>query len=184
VNLAHVARIAAAADVPVQVGGGLRTAADVSAALAAGASRVILGTAALRDVDLLDQAIAEHGEHVVVSVDARRGMLAADGWQEQTQIPVTSVVERLGARGVRRFVYSSIERDGTLVGPDLDGVIEMASAVRGSFVYSGGVGSLDDLARLIALRQVNLRGVIVGTALYERRLDLGEAQALLSGAAH
>jgi phosphoribosylformimino-5-aminoimidazole carboxamide ribotide isomerase len=182
-NLGHVERIAAAAHVPLQVGGGLRSGADVSAALAAGASRVILGTAALRDVDFLDQAIAEHGEQVVVSVDAREGLLAADGWQEQTQIPVTSVVERLGARGVRHFVYSSIERDGTMSGPDVAGVLEMATAVRGSFVYSGGIGSLDDLAALIALRQVNLRGVIVGKALYERRFELGEAQALLAGAA-
>jgi phosphoribosylformimino-5-aminoimidazole carboxamide ribotide isomerase len=182
-NLSHVARIAAAVDVPMQLGGGLRQAADVSAALAAGASRVILGTAALRDVDFLDQVIAEYGEHVVVSVDARAGMLAADGWQEQTKIPVTSVVERLGARGVRRFVYSSIERDGTLAGPDLDGALVMARAVRGSFVYSGGVGSLGDLSALIALRQVNLSGVIVGKALYEHRFELQEAQSLLSGSA-
>jgi phosphoribosylformimino-5-aminoimidazole carboxamide ribotide isomerase len=181
-NLAHVSRIAAALDVPIQVGGGLRNAADVSAALAAGASRVIIGTAALRDVDFLDQAIAEHGEQVVVSVDARQGLLAAEGWQEQTRIPITSVVERLGARGVRRFVYSSIDRDGMLNGPDIDGVLEMATAVRGSFVYSGGVSSLDDLAQLIALRQVNLSGVIVGTALYERRFELAEAQELLAGA--
>jgi phosphoribosylformimino-5-aminoimidazole carboxamide ribotide isomerase len=181
-NLAHVSRIAAAVDVPIQLGGGLRNSADVSAALAAGASRVILGTAALRDVDFLDQAIADHGEQVVVSVDARQGLLAAEGWQQQTRIPITSVVERLGARGVRRFVYSSIDRDGMLTGPDIDGVLEMAAAVRGSFVYSGGVASLDDLCRLIALRQVNLSGVIVGKALYERRFELGEAQALLAGA--
>jgi phosphoribosylformimino-5-aminoimidazole carboxamide ribotide isomerase len=180
VNLSQVSRIAAVVDVPIQLGGGLRSGADVSAALEAGASRVILGTAALRDVDFLDEVIDDYGEHVVVSVDARGGMLAADGWQEQTQIPVISVVERLGARGVRRFVYSNIDRDGTLAGPDLDGVLEMARAVRGSFVYSGGISSLEDLSALIALRQVNLAGVIVGKALYERRFDLEEAQALLS----
>jgi phosphoribosylformimino-5-aminoimidazole carboxamide ribotide isomerase len=183
VNLSHVSRIAAAVDVPIQLGGGLRNSSDVSAALRAGASRVILGTAALRDVDFLDEVIGEYGEHVVVSVDARGGMLAADGWREQTQIPVISVVERLGARGVRRFVYSSIERDGTLAGPDLDGALEMARAVRGSFVYSGGISSLQDLSALIALRQVNLAGVIVGKALYEHRFDLQDAQALLSRSA-
>jgi phosphoribosylformimino-5-aminoimidazole carboxamide ribotide isomerase len=180
-NLAHVARIAAAVDVPVQLGGGLRSSADVRAALGTGVSRVILGTAALRDVDFLDQVISAHDEHVVVSLDARGGMLAAAGWREQTEIPVTSVVERLGARGVRRFVYSSIDRDGMLGGPDLAGTLQMAGAVRGSFLYSGGVSSLEDLSALIALRQVNLTGVIVGKALYERRLDLREAQALLSG---
>lgn len=180
VNLAHVSRIAASLDVPIQVGGGLRSAADVSAALAAGASRVILGTAALRDLDFLDRAIVDHGEQVVVSVDARDGLLAAEGWQEQTQIPVASVVERLGARGVRRFVYSSIDRDGTLTGPDLDAVLEMAGAVRGSFIYSGGISSLKDLSALVGLRQVNLSGVIIGKALYEGRFELGDAQALVS----
>ncbi len=178
-NLPDVARIAAAIDVPIQLGGGLRDASAVAAAIDAGVTRVILGTAAFRDVDFLDQVVAEHGEHVVVSVDARGGLLAAAGWVEQTQIPVTSVVERLGARGVRRFVYSSIERDGMLNGPDLDGALEMAAATRGSFIYSGGIGSLEDLSALLALRQVNLTGVIVGKALYERRFALREAQALL-----
>jgi phosphoribosylformimino-5-aminoimidazole carboxamide ribotide isomerase len=179
VNLKHVKRIAAAAGVPVQVGGGLRTAAALREALDAGAARVVLGTAAYNDVDFLDQALADHGDHVVVSVDARDGRLAASGWTEQTDIPAESVVERLGARGVRRFVYSSIERDGRLSGPDLDRARAIAQAVRGSFVYSGGIASLDDLRALAALRQVNLSGVIVGKALYEQRFTVEEAQRAL-----
>ncbi len=179
VNLAHVERIADAVDVPVQVGGGLRTLEAVRAVAGAGAARVILGTAAFRDVDLLDAAVAEFGDRLVVSVDARDGKLAASGWVEQTDIPIESVVERMGARGVRRFVYSSIERDGMLAGPDLDGARRVAGSVRGSFVYSGGVASLDDLQALADLRQVNLDGVIVGKALYESRFGVGEAQALL-----
>jgi phosphoribosylformimino-5-aminoimidazole carboxamide ribotide isomerase len=87
----------------------------------------------------------------------------------------------MGARGVRRFVYSSIERDGMLEGPDLDGVRRVARAVRGSFVYSGGVASLEDLRALADLRQVNLAGVIVGKALYERRFAVAEGQAVLNG---
>jgi phosphoribosylformimino-5-aminoimidazole carboxamide ribotide isomerase len=178
-NLEHVERIAGELDVPVQVGGGLRAAAVVHAAVSAGAARVVLGTAAFRDVEFLDQMVAELGDRVVVSVDARSGRLAAEGWVEQTDIPVAAVIERLGARGVRRFVYSSIDRDGTLSGPDLDGVREVAGAVHGSFVYSGGVSSLQDLEALAALRQVNLSGVIVGKALFEGRFEVGEAQALL-----
>ena len=116
---------------------------------------------------------------MVVSVDARDGMLAASGWTEQTEIPVESVIERLGARGVRRFVYSSIERDGMLDGPDLDGVRRWRPRCAGRFVYSGGVASLDDLRALAELRQVNLAGVIVGKALYERRFTVAEAQAVL-----
>ena len=180
-NLGHVERIANAVNVPVQVGGGLRDKASVDAVIAAGAYRVILGTAAFRDVDFLDGAVAEHGDKVVVSVDGRAGKLAASGWTEQTEIPVTSVFERLAGRGVRRFVYSSIERDGMLTGPDLDGAREVASAVRGSFVYSGGVSSLDDLSALAALRQVNLTGVIVGKALYEGRFAVADAQLILDG---
>ena len=178
-NLKHVRRIAGEVDVPIQVGGGLRTIAALRDVVQAGAARVVIGTAAYTDVDFLDEAVAEFGARVVVSVDARDGLLAASGWSEQTQIPMESVVERLGGRGVRRFVYSSIEQDGTLAGPDIDGARRIAAAVRGSFVYSGGVASLDDIRSLVALRQVNLSGVIVGKALYEGRFTVGEAQQAL-----
>ena len=100
VNLEHVRRIAGEVGVPVQVGGGLRTSDSVRAVLEAGAARVVLGTAALHDIDFLDETIAEHRERVVVSVDARGGLLAASGWTEQTEIPVESVIDSLGRRGV------------------------------------------------------------------------------------
>ncbi len=182
VNFDQVRRIVAAVDVPVQVGGGLRTIAAVRAALAAGAARAILGTAAYNDMDLLEQALDEHRERVVISVDARRGRLAMSGWTEQTEIPAESVIETLGRRGARRFVYSSIERDGMLSGPDLSEVQRIAQAVRGTFIYSGGVSSLADLSRLAGLRQVNLAGVIVGKALYEERFDVAQGQAALGRA--
>jgi phosphoribosylformimino-5-aminoimidazole carboxamide ribotide isomerase len=180
-NLEHVARITAAVTVPVQVGGGLRTVAAVDGALAAGATRVVLGTAAFTDVDFLDEVIALHRERVVLSVDARLGRLASSGWTTQTEIPAESAIESMGRRGVTRFVYSNIDRDGMLMGPDLGEVARIAAAVRGTFTYSGGVSSLADLKALAALRQVNLTGVIVGKALYEARLDVGEAQAVLDG---
>jgi phosphoribosylformimino-5-aminoimidazole carboxamide ribotide isomerase len=181
VNLDHVRRIAAEVGVPVQVGGGLRRIESVRAAVAAGAARVVLGTAAYDDVDLLDAAVAEFRDRVVVSIDARHGKLAGAGWTEQTEIPIESVIEGMTLRGVRRFVYSSIERDGMLSGPDLDGARRVAEAVRGTYLYSGGVASLEDLRALRALRQVNLAGVIVGKALYERRFTVGEGQAALEG---
>lgn len=181
VNLEQVRRITAQAEVPVQVGGGLRTIDAVHAAIEAGAARVLVGTAAYRDVDFLDQAIAEFGDRVVVSVDARDGRLAGAGWTEQTDIPIEAVIEHLNARGVRRFVYSSIDRDGMLEGPDLDGARRVAEAVRGTYTYSGGVSSLEDLRALANLRQVNLVGVIVGKALYEGRFTVADAQAVLDG---
>jgi phosphoribosylformimino-5-aminoimidazole carboxamide ribotide isomerase len=180
-NLEHVARIVGDLDVAVQVGGGLRTIAAVSAAIDAGAVRVVLGTAAYRDVDFLDEAVGKLGDRVVISIDARDGRLAASGWTEQTDIPIESVIERLAGRGVRRFVYSSIDRDGMLTGPDLDGVRRVADALRGSFLYSGGVSSVADLQALATLRQVNLAGVIVGKALYEGRFTVAEAQLALGG---
>ncbi len=183
-NLEHVVRIAQAVPVPVQVGGGLRSSEALEATVAAGAARVVLGTAAYADVDFLDAALERFGDRVVVSVDVRGGHLAASGWTEQTEIPAKVVIERLGARGVRRFVYSSIERDGMLEGPDLEAVRKIAGVVRGSFVYSGGVSSLEDLKALALLRQVNLAGVIVGTALYERRFEAGEAQQVLDQHRH
>jgi phosphoribosylformimino-5-aminoimidazole carboxamide ribotide isomerase len=182
VNLDHVSRIAAAVDVPLQFGGGLRSAEAVSDALAAGARRIVIGTAAYRDVDFLDDVLSEYGDRVTVSIDARDGRLAAAGWTEQTDIPAESVVAHLGARGVRRFIYSSIERDGMLSGPDLDRARGIAAVVRGSFIYSGGVSSLEDLQALAALRQVNLAGVIVGKALYEQRFEVREAQRALEAA--
>ena len=178
-NLAHLERIAGGVGVPVQVGGGLRTAAAVTAAVDAGATRVILGTAAFDDVDFLDLAVAEHGDRVVVSIDARDGKLAAAGWLRQTSIPVQDAITRMTDRGVRRFVYSSIERDGALGGPDLDGTRAVADTVHGTFIYSGGVSGLEDLEALTRLRQVNLVGVIVGKALYEGRFEVGAAQAVL-----
>jgi phosphoribosylformimino-5-aminoimidazole carboxamide ribotide isomerase len=181
-NLEHVSRIVRALDVPIQVGGGLRTADHADEAVAAGARRIVLGTAAYRDIDFLDEVLGKHGDRVLVSIDARNGRLAAEGWTEQTDIPDASVVAHFGARGVRRFIYSSIERDGMLSGPDLDGARRVASAVRGSFIYSGGVSSLDDLRALTALRQVNLAGVIVGKALYEQRFDVEQAQRVLESA--
>jgi phosphoribosylformimino-5-aminoimidazole carboxamide ribotide isomerase len=183
VNLEHVRRIAEQAGVPIQVGGGLRSTEAIDQVLDAGAERVVLGTAAYHDIDLLDDAVDRLGNRLVVSVDARDGRLAASGWMEQTDIPINSVIERLGARGVRRFVYSSIDRDGMLTGPDLAGVTRIAQMVRGSFVYSGGISSVDDLRALAALRQVNLAGAIVGKALYEQRFTVREAQLALNGAA-
>lgn len=178
-NVGVIERITSALEVPVQVGGGLRSESAVADVVAAGATRVILGTAAFSDVEFLDAVLATHGDRVVVSVDARAGKLAAAGWTEQTDVPTAEAFKRLGDRGVRRFVYSSIERDGMLTGPDLDGARMAAETVHGTFTYSGGISTLADLEALADLRQVNLTGVIVGKALYEQRFGVGEAQALL-----
>ena len=178
-SLDHLERITSALAVPVQYGGGLRSLPAVRAALRAGATRIVLGTAAYTDVDFLDDVVGAYGDRVVVSVDTRGGHVTTSGWTETTQMPADDVIERLQARGVHQFVYSNVDRDGLLAGLDPAEVRRVADAVRGRFIYSGGVGSLDDLRALVALRQVNLAGVIVGKALYERRFTIAEAQAVL-----
>jgi phosphoribosylformimino-5-aminoimidazole carboxamide ribotide isomerase len=184
VNAEAVRRIVKRLHVPIQVGGGLRSIDAVEEVVSAGASRVVLGTAALHDVDLLDEAVARLGDRVVVSIDARNQRPATRGWTDELNIPVETVIQRLGDRGVRRFVYSSIDRDGTLTGPDLQAAMRVAESVRGTFFYSGGISSVDDLRALAALRQVNLAGVIVGKALYEQRFSVSEGQRALDSSVH
>jgi len=179
-NLRHVEAITAELSVPVQLGGGLRSLPSVRDALRAGVERVILGTAAYNDIDFLDDVLGAFRERVIVSVDTRGGHVSTSGWQETTQMPADSVIERLQHRGVRSFVYTNVDRDGMLEGPDPEEVRRIAEVVRGRFLYSGGIGSLEDLERLAALRQVNLGGVIVGKALYEGRFTIAEAHEALA----
>jgi phosphoribosylformimino-5-aminoimidazole carboxamide ribotide isomerase len=181
VNLEHVRRIVAAVDVPMQVGGGLRDGAAIERVLAAGATRAVLGTTAQANPDLVGELVAEHGEAIVASVDARGGEVAVSGWTERTGTRVAKLLGELGARGVRRFVYTPVEVDGTLEGPALEDLSAVASGVEGELVYSGGVGSLDDLEALAGLDMPSLAGVIVGRALYEGRFTVAEGQAALRG---
>ncbi len=178
-NLHHLERITHELDVPVQYGGGLRALPAVRDALRAGAERVILGTAAYTDVDFLDDVLGAFGERMVVSVDTRGGFVSTAGWTETTQMPAEAVIQRLQHRGVRSFVFTNVDKDGMLEGPDVDEVRRVATVVRGRFLYSGGIGKLEDLEALASMRQVNLGGVIVGKALYERRFTVQEGQAAL-----
>jgi phosphoribosylformimino-5-aminoimidazole carboxamide ribotide isomerase len=180
-NLHHLEAIAGELGVPVQVGGGLRSVEAVRDAIAAGAARVILGTAAFTDVDFLDEVVGEFGERTVVSIDTRGGFVSTSGWTETTDMPAAVVIDRMQDRGVRTFVFTNVDKDGLLGGPDLDEVRAIARVVRGRFMYSGGIGRTEDLAALARLRQVNLAGVIAGKALYERKFTIAEGQAALDG---
>jgi phosphoribosylformimino-5-aminoimidazole carboxamide ribotide isomerase len=179
VNLEHVARIVEGTALPVQLGGGLRSIEAIDAAFAAGVERVVLGTAAFADEALLAQALASHRDRVVVSVDVRGGVVATAGWTQTGSLDALAAVTALNERGVRRFVYTDVDRDGMLGGPDLGGVAAVADAVEGELLYSGGIGSLADLRALVALRRPRLEGVIAGKALYERRFSIAEAQEAL-----
>jgi phosphoribosylformimino-5-aminoimidazole carboxamide ribotide isomerase len=181
VNLEHLRRIAEELGVPVQYGGGLRTLEAVDRALAAGAQRAILGTAAFTDPDLLERALARHGpERVLVSVDVRDGRVATAGWTETIEMSAAQAIAALYERGVRELVFTNVDRDGMLEGPDLDEVRQVARAAgEGRVLYSGGIGRIADLEGLAALGEESLAGAIVGKALYERRFTVAEARVAL-----
>ena len=183
VNLDHLRRIADELGVPVQYGGGLRSAAAVNDALDAGATRVILGTAAFTQPGLLEQVLSEHGpERVLVSVDVRDGHITTAGWTETTEITTAAVIDSLARRGARQLVFTNVDRDGMLQGPDLEEVRRVARAAHdGSVIYSGGIGQLADLQGLAGLGEESLEGVIVGKALYERRFTVAQAREILTG---
>jgi phosphoribosylformimino-5-aminoimidazole carboxamide ribotide isomerase len=165
----------------VQLGGGLRDSGKVEEAISSGVERVVLGSAAVKDPDLAAAIAAAHGDRVVVSVDSRSGRVAAEGWTESSDLDTRDVVTALGERGVRRFVYTPVDVDGLMEGPDLDSLREVAAATDAEVIYSGGVGSIDDLRALSELGLENLEGVIVGKALYEGRFTIAEAKAALDG---
>jgi phosphoribosylformimino-5-aminoimidazole carboxamide ribotide isomerase len=179
VNLEHLRRITTELGVAVQYGGGLRDLGAVRSALAAGAERVVVGTAAYSDVDFVDQLFETWPNRVVIAVDVRGGHVSVAGWTKATQMLPEDIITRLQRRGVKQFMYTNVDRDGTLEGPDLDEVRRISSAVRGRFLYSGGISSADDLRSLASLRLVNLAGVVSGKALYERRFSVTEGQAAL-----
>jgi phosphoribosylformimino-5-aminoimidazole carboxamide ribotide isomerase len=179
VKLEHVRRIVAAVGIPVQLGGGLRDSKKVEEAFSSGAERVVLGTAAVRDPEMAAAIAAAHEDRVVVSVDSRAGEVAAEGWTESSGLGTDEVVAALSERGIRRFVYTPVDVDGMMEGPDLDSLRKVAGATSGEVIYSGGVGSLEDLRAVGELELDNLGGVIVGRALYEQRFTVAEAQAAL-----
>jgi phosphoribosylformimino-5-aminoimidazole carboxamide ribotide isomerase len=176
VNLDALVRITGLG-VPVQYGGGLRSAADAKAALDAGAARVVLGTVAFLNPQLLDELVAAHGEHIAVGLDVREGRVVVHGWQERTEQSPADAASRLSRAGVATIVYTNVDWDGTMRGTDLQVARELIEAANGArVIYSGGIGSLDDLRSLAGL---DLDGVIVGKALYESRFTVGEALATL-----
>jgi len=178
-NLPAVAGMALEVGLPIQLGGGLRTAEAVADALSAGASRVVLGTAAERDPDLLAEVLERFGERIAVAVDVRGDRVAADGWTKRTEHTADALLDRLCVQGVRTVIYTDVDRDGMLEGPDLEAISKVAERAPQGLIYSGGIGSLADLERLAGLGKETLAGVIVGKALYDGRFSVAEAQAVL-----
>ncbi len=176
VNLAIIREIAAALKIPVETGGGIRDLARAEKLLEAGVSRVIFGTAAVKNPDLIEEACQKFGsDKVVLGLDARNGLVAIEGWGEVASRPALDLAGEMRQRGVERVIFTDISRDGTLKGPNLAAIREMAEKSNLKVIASGGVSTLEDIRQLKTLESLGVEGVITGKALYAGTLKLEEA---------
>lgn len=173
--------IVAAVDIPVQYGGGIRSEQALALVAGLGVQWVVMGTAAITALELLDDAVDWLGERLVVGMDCTDGMVATHGWQERTQMSAVKFLRILEEHGVKRVVYTDTSRDGMLGGPNLTGLRDLAEMTSLELICSGGVALLDDLRRLQRLNAANVVGVIIGRALYEKAFTLAEAMAAVRG---
>lgn len=174
-NLDAIKSILSQLTIPVQVGGGVRDAATADTLLAAGANRVVLGTAAVEDPDLVQQLCQRHGsQRVVVAIDAREGQVATRGWRETTSIGVLALAQEMAALGVCRLLYTDISRDGTLTGPNIAANAALVRQTGLAVLASGGVASLEHIRQL---GTAGVEGVVLGRALYTGAINLADALA-------
>ncbi len=183
VNAAAVEAILAAVELPVQLGGGIRDRAAIDRWLDRKIARVILGTAAVNDPDLVRDAARAYPGRIAVGIDARNGRVAVRGWAETTDMEASDLARRFEDAGVAAIIYTDIERDGVLAGLNLDATIALARAVSIPVIASGGLASLDDIRRMMQPEYAALAGAISGRALYDGRLDARQALAVLGGKA-
>ena len=167
-----ISSIVGAVKIPVQVGGGIRTAKSIEKLLDAGVDRVILGTAAIENEDVLREGCKRFGNRIIAGVDARNGYVATRGWVESSKVTAIELIERMKSIGVGRFVYTDISRDGTLTEPNFSAIEELIAKVDAKVIVAGGITSIEHLRKLAAL---GVEGAIVGRALYTGHIDLKKA---------
>ena len=181
VNVGVVERIVKSLDIPVQYGGGIRSARNLALVAGIGVHWVVMGTAAVTALDLLDDSLKWLGERLVVGLDCSDGMVTTHGWQQRSQMSALHFSKILVEHGVKRVVYTDTARDGMLGGPNLCGLRDLADATALEIVLSGGIGLLDDLRRLKKLDLPTVVGVIIGRSLYENAFTLADALAVYAG---
>ncbi|GFE70152.1 1-(5-phosphoribosyl)-5-[(5-phosphoribosylamino)methylideneamino]imidazole-4-carboxamide isomerase [Chroococcus sp. FPU101] len=175
VNLSTIKKIVEEISIPVQVGGGLRDVQSVADLLSLGVERAILGTIAVDNKIIVEQLCQEFPHQIVVGIDARQGKVATKGWLETSEVNATDLAQQMETLGVAAIIFTDIQRDGTLKGPNLNSLRELANAVNIPIIASGGVSSLTDLLSLLSLEPLGVTGAIVGKALYTGDLSLSEA---------
>ncbi|HET9532883.1 MAG TPA: 1-(5-phosphoribosyl)-5-[(5-phosphoribosylamino)methylideneamino]imidazole-4-carboxamide isomerase [Blastocatellia bacterium] len=181
-NLRIIRRIIEQTSIPVEVGGGIRSLADIESLLFdVGARYVIVGTLAVEQPDMVEQAVARFGDRIVASIDARGSLVATRGWTETTETDLFALARRLTEMGIERIIYTDISRDGRMEGPNFEMTREVARASRARVTASGGVASLEDIKQLCDLESDGVDSVIVGKALYENRFTLKEAMRATFG---
>ena len=176
-NLSVIERMIQEIDVPIQVGGGIRDRKAVDRYMQAGADRVIIGTEAIRNPDLVAECCKDYPDRVVVAIDARGGLVAIEGWVETTRTPAVELARQFEATGIAAINFTDIHRDGMQTGPNIEETRKLAEAISIPVVASGGVSSLEDIRNLLPLEAVGVVGVITGKALYAGTLRLGDAIA-------
>lgn len=177
-NLNWIRRITASLDIPIEVGGGIRTEADLETIINAGASYAILGTKACEDETFLKKALEGYGNRIIVSLDVKDGLLQTKGWVNPTEIKAIDFAQRIKMLGVQTVEYTDISRDGTLQGPGIENVRKFLGEVAIDTIVSGGISSLEDLRNLKALQKENIVGAIIGRALYDGKIILREVNKI------
>jgi phosphoribosylformimino-5-aminoimidazole carboxamide ribotide isomerase len=177
-NRAAIEAIVRAIDIPAQLGGGIRDLETIEAYLSLGLSRVIIGTVAQRNPQLVTDACRRFPGKIVVGIDAKNGLVAVQGWAEVTDVTAIELAKRFAGDGVAALVYTDIARDGMLLGPNLEATRALAEAVNIPVIASGGVSSLQDIENLLAIERYGVSGVITGKAIYTGALDLRQAVEL------
>jgi phosphoribosylformimino-5-aminoimidazole carboxamide ribotide isomerase len=182
VNAAAVDRILETVGLPVQLGGGVRDTATVEAWLEKGVTRVIIGTAAVRDPPFVKQVARDYPGRIAVGLDARDGKVAVEGWAETSELSVLDIAKRFEDAGVSAIIYTDIARDGMLKGLNLDSTIALAENISIPVIASGGLASLDDIRAMLEPRAKKLAGAIAGRAIYDGRLDAADALTMIRAA--
>ena len=182
-NVTVIERMIEKIAVPIQVGGGIRERHTVDRYMQAGADRVIIGTEAIRNPDLVTECCRAYPDRIVVAIDARQGLVAIEGWVETTRTPAVELAKRFEATGVAAINFTDIHRDGMQTGPNVEETRKLAEAISIPVVASGGVSSLEDIQHLLPLEASGVVGVITGKALYTGALRLADAIAICNGPA-